>query len=214
VIYLFKTPVYIQKLFPKNIWRKETDQKTLYLSFDDGPTPEVTDWVLKNLQKYNAKATFFCLGKNIENHTELAQKLLQSPHRIANHSYAHPNGWLTKTTSYCNDIQKAQKIIEYLQENLKAKQEKIFRPPYGKISFLQAKNLRKKGFKVVLWEVLSGDFDKKLSPQKSLQKVLKNTRSGSIIVFHDSKKAFKTLEYVLPKALAYWSKKGYIFETI
>ena len=212
MFYSHHTPLFIQKLFPKNIWQKKTTKKVIYLTFDDGPTPAVTDWVIDILAKYRARATFFCLGKNIEQHPKIIQRLLQNSHLIANHSYSHYKGWRTHNTRYVTDIEKAQKLIQSIYT--KSVSDKLFRPPYGKSGYFQAKALRKKGYKIVLWSVLSGDFDTNLVPEKAIEKILKHTRSGSIVVFHDSKKAFENLQIILPKMLSYWTNKGYTFEIL
>ena len=188
--------------------------KAIYLTFDDGPTTEVTDWVLKTLREYNAKATFFCEGQNVEKHPDLLQKLHSENHSIGNHSYSHFKGWKTNSTDYITDVEKASLLIEEaLKNNSKntSDSKKLFRPPYGKIKASQAKTLQRLGFTIVMFDVVSGDFDQNLIPEKSLKKVLKHTKSGSILVFHDSKKAFGILKQVLPKVLDTWSKEGYQF---
>ncbi len=212
MFYFHHTPLFIQKLFPKNIWQKDTTKKVIHLTFDDGPTPEVTDWVIDILAQYHAKATFFCLGKNIVEHPKITQRLLQNSHLIANHSYSHYKGWWTPNTRYVTDIEKAQKLIQSIYT--KSVNDKLFRPPYGKLGYFQAKILRKKGYRIVLWDILSGDFDTNLVPKKAIAKILKHTKSGSIVVFHDSKKAFENLQIILPKMLSYWSNKGYTFDIL
>lgn len=208
-----KTPTCIQKLYSKRLWRKDTDKKVIYLTFDDGPTEEVTDWVLKTLEKHNAKATFFALGKNLVAEPELALKLF-SNHNVGNHTFSHKKGWSTPATNYVIDVEKTQKVIDTFQKVEGNITTKLFRPPYGKMSFLQARKIRKKGYTIVMWDVLSGDYNPKLSKEKSLEKLLQHTKKGSIVVFHDSKKAFDTLQYVLPKALEIWSKEGFSFEML
>ena len=209
MFYFFKTPVILQKILPNYLWRKHTNKKVVYLTFDDGPTPIITTSVLKTLKKFNVKATFFCLGKNVENHVDIVDRILKEGHAIGNHTYSHLNGWDTKYKIYLDDIERADK--SFLSSIKSLKEVKLFRPAYGKITLKQAKELRKKDYTIVLWDVLSGDFDTKLSPEKSLRKVVKHTKSGSIVVFHDSIKAQKTLEFVLPKALEYWKENGYDF---
>jgi peptidoglycan/xylan/chitin deacetylase (PgdA/CDA1 family) len=212
MFYLFKTPYLIQKLLPNYLWRKDAYKKAIYLSFDDGPTPIVTSWVLQTLKDFNAKATFFCIGKNAEKNPEIVANILRNGHKIGNHTHSHLNGWKTNSIDYLIDVELANTSLLKIIKS--PKNISLFRPAYGKITFKQAKKLRKQNCKIVLWDVLSGDFDQKLSPVKSLQKVLKHTRSGSIIVFHDSIKAQNTLQFVLPKALEYWEKEGYEFLAI
>lgn len=208
-----KIPTFIQKIYSKRLWRKETDKKVIYLTFDDGPTSEITDWVLETLDKYKAKATFFSLGKNLVAEPELALKIFKN-HQVGNHTFSHLKGWKTAATNYIVDIAKAQKVIDTYAKVDNKSDAKLFRPPYGKMSFLQAKKLRKKGYTIVMWDVLSGDYNPKLSKEKSLENLLKNTKKGSIVVFHDSKKAFNTLQYILPKALETWSKESYTFDVL
>jgi len=208
MFYFFKTPRIIQKLFPKYLWRMPSDKKAIYLTFDDGPTTEVTEWTLETLKKYHAKATFFCEGQNVIKHPTIVKKLLSDGHSVGNHTYSHLNGWETNTNEYINDIEKAEQVLE---ASANGSNSLLFRPPYGKIKPSQANVLLKKGYKIVMIDVVSGDFDLKLNPQKSLLKVLKYTKPGSIVVFHDSKNAYETLQYVLPKALEYWKLKGFEF---
>ncbi len=202
--YFVKTPQWIKHLFNKQIWSFETDQKILYLTFDDGPIPEVTPWVLKQLSKYNAKATFFCIGDNIKKHPKIYNQLIEENHKIGNHTFSHLNGWKTSCNNYLKDIKKAGGLIK----------SRLFRPPYGKISPKQANALRKEGFSIIMWDVLSADFDNSISNEKCFNNVINNTNDGSIIVFHDSIKAQSRLKYVFPKVLEYYTKQGYVFEAI
>ena len=209
MFYLFKTPYFIQKLFPNYLWRKNTDKKVIYLTFDDGPTPAVTPWILETLKKFDAKASFFCIGKNVVLHPKIVNSIIKQNHTIGNHTYSHINGWNVSSKTYLDDVERTRIM---LSKSIESQQDSsFFRPAYGKISFKQSKALRNLGYKIVLWDVLSGDFDLKLSPEKSLKKVLKHTKPGSIVVFHDSIKAQKILQYVLPKALEYWKKEAYEF---
>jgi len=207
--YLAKTPNLITKLFKDQIWSFSTKEKVLYLTFDDGPTPKITDWVLETLKQYNAKATFFCIGKNIEEAPEIFQRILEQGHNIGNHTYNHLNGWKTANKEYLQNILKAEKLIP--KSKITTHKSKIFRPPYGKIKPSQTKLLLKNNYKIVMWSVLSGDFDTTITTEKCLKNVLKNTKNGSIIVFHDSVKAFDKLQIVLPEILEHFSKKGYVF---
>ncbi len=212
--YLVKTPKIIQQLFSKYQWKVTTDKKEIYLTFDDGPIPEITPWVLEQLQKYQAKATFFCVGDNVSKYPEVFNSVVQEGHAIGNHTFNHLNGWKTATNSYVENVEKCAVTIKKQQTKPIETNSLLFRPPHGKIKPSQAKKLLQKGYKIILWDVLSGDFDPGLSKETCLNRVLKNTQKGSIIVFHDSEKAFKNLEYVLPKTLEHFSKKGYVFKNL
>jgi peptidoglycan/xylan/chitin deacetylase (PgdA/CDA1 family) len=204
-MYLVKTPLLLKKLYPKNlIWNKPRTDKVIFLTFDDGPIPIVTPWVLKTLNKFNAKATFFCIGENISKHPEIFSQLKADEHAIGNHTFNHLNGWKTDKITYINNYLKCQEITT----------TKLFRPPHGRIKRSQIKVLAAQNTQIIMWDVLSGDFDTKLSPEKCLYNVLKHTENGSIVVFHDSLKAWGRLEYVLPKALSYWIEKGFRFEIL
>ncbi|MBI3882776.1 MAG: polysaccharide deacetylase family protein [Sphingobacteriales bacterium] len=206
MFYFTKAPWFLKIIYMNCIWQMQGNKKALYLSFDDGPHPLITPFVLDELKKYGAKATFFCIGKNVLEHNTIYSRIIAEGHKVGNHTQNHLNGWKTEDEIYLNDIAEAKKCID----------SELFRPPYGKITKFQLKQLATPRFqlKSVMWSVLSGDFDIKLSPEKCLRNVLKNTTSGSIIVFHDSEKAFERLEYVLPKVLDHFSAKGYSFDTI
>ena len=210
MLYFAKTPHIIKRLFPNLIWDIATKKKVIYLTFDDGPTPEITSWVLSELHKYNAKATFFCIGKNILNHPDITASIITGNHVIGNHTHNHLNGWLKTPKTYLENIKKAQQIID----NKKSTADIFFRPPYGKIKTGVAKKLITNGYKIIMWDVLSGDFDTLITKEKCLENVINNTQEGSIVVFHDSVKASKNLKYTLPKVLDYFSKKGFVFEAI
>ncbi len=199
------------RFFSNYTWRFTTNKKQIYLTFDDGPTPKITPFVLSELKKHNAKATFFCIGKNIENHPHIFKQIIDEGHTIGNHTHNHLNGWENSTKIYLQNIQKTAKIIN---SKLTTYNSQLFRPPYGKIKSAQAKELQKLGYKIILWDVLSADFDTTINHQKCTENVLKNTQNGSIIVFHDSVKASKKLYATLPKVLAELSKKGYEFLAI
>lgn len=189
-------------------------KKTIYLTFDDGPTPEITTWVLNVLKEHKIKATFFCIGNNIDKHPTLFSKIVNEGHAIGNHTYNHLKGWNTLTNEYLADTKKCEESILKLNPGIWNFSSKIFRPPYGKIKTSQSKKLRQLGYKIIMWDVLSADFDQSISPEKCLENVLKNTQSGSVIVFHDSLKAFKNLEYALPKSLEILRQKGFEFDII
>ncbi|MFY0602785.1 MAG: polysaccharide deacetylase family protein [Flavobacteriaceae bacterium] len=202
--YTAKTPLVLRKLFPKYQWRFSSTEKELFLTFDDGPTPQVTEFVLDQLAKYNAKATFFCIGKNALQQSNLYQRIIEDGHAVGNHTHNHMKGWKNKKGEYIANVEKAAKVIH----------SSLFRPPYGKIRKKQAKALIESGYKIIMWDVLSGDFDTTISREKCLNNVIENTESGSIVVFHDSIKAQKRIEYALPKVLEYFTKKGYLFKAI
>ena len=208
--YFIKTPILLKFIFRNRVWRLSTKEKVLYLTFDDGPTPEITEWTLDELKKYEAKATFFCIGKNIAEHPEIFQNILEENHAVGNHTNNHLNGRKTKTAAYLQNIEEAE---NYFEKNRKSEiiNLKLFRPPYGRLTLSQSKKIRKKGYKIIMWDVLSADFDPKISNEKCLENVIRNIENGSIIIFHDSVKASEKLKFVLPKVLEYYSAKGYKF---
>ena len=206
--YLVKTPLLLKKIYTSYLWSINTKEKILYLTFDDGPHPEITPFVLRQLKRYNALATFFCIGKNVVSFPEVYKQIQDEGHTVGNHTYNHLNGWKTENETYYKDIAKASEVID----------SALFRPCYGRITSFQAKNLKQvmKGKEptIVMWDVLSGDFDTECTPQQSLANVVFASAPGSIIVFHDSEKAFPRLEYTLPKILYYFSEKGYLFKVL
>ena len=204
IFYWVKTSIFIKKIFFSHIWSIPNKEKAVYLTFDDGPTPEITEWVLAELKKHEAKATFFCIGNNIEKHPSIFSKILQEGHAIGNHTFNHLNGWKTDKTAYVQNALQCEKAIEAFSYR-----SKLFRPPYGKIKPSQAKALRDKGYQVIMWDVLSADFDQQIFPEQCLENVLRNVSSGSIIVFHDSVKAYENLKYVLPKTLSFLAQNKY-----
>jgi peptidoglycan/xylan/chitin deacetylase (PgdA/CDA1 family) len=207
-----KTNPIIKSIFSNYVWSIPNNEKKVYLTFDDGPIPEITHWVLDQLKVYNCKATFFCIGNNIEKHPEIFNKLIEEGHAIGNHTFNHVKGWNTPNKTYLKEVEKCEELIQ--NSSVFNHQSKLFRPPYGKIKPLQSRRLRKLGYKIIMWDVLSADYKKEISKEKCLQNVLKNVESGSIIVFHDSIKAFTNLEYVLPKTLQFLSENGYQCEII
>ncbi|RSK39765.1 polysaccharide deacetylase family protein [Mangrovimonas spongiae] len=199
-----KLPAIVKYVFPNYVWNVNTNKKHIYLTFDDGPTPKITPWVLDQLQKYNAKATFFCIGNNVDKHPEIFNQILSQGHTVGNHTYNHIKGWKTNTNDYVENVIAASKVIS----------SKLFRPPYGRITRKQAHLISEKGFKIIMWSVISVDWDKSLTKETCLNNVIKNTKKGSIVVFHDSVKASKNMQYALPKVLEYYSKKGYEFKSL
>jgi peptidoglycan/xylan/chitin deacetylase (PgdA/CDA1 family) len=215
--YWIKTNSLIKKIFSKYIWDIPNNENKIYLTFDDGPTSEITHWVLEELKKYEAKATFFCIGNNIEKHPAIFEKIIKEGHSIGNHTCNHLNGWKTSTKEYFENTKQCEVSISKVQStacNLQPVTCNLFRPPYGKIKASQSEKLMQLGYKIIMWDVLSADFDQKISPEKCLQNVLKNVQSGSIIVFHDSVKAFPNLKYTLPKTLENLTKRGFVFEKL
>jgi peptidoglycan/xylan/chitin deacetylase (PgdA/CDA1 family) len=207
-----KTNWFIKTIFPNYVWRMPTREKIVYLTFDDGPTPEITNWVLNQLQKFEAKATFFCIGNNIEKNPTIFHQIITDGHTIGNHTFNHVKGWNTSVDDYVNEVEKCEEAI--VKSSVKRYKSRLFRPPYGKIKPSQAKLLRSKGYKIIMWDVLSGDYDTTISKEKCLKNVLHHVEPGSIIVFHDSVKAFPNLEDTLPKTLSFLTEKGYKMKVI
>ena len=204
--YFIKTPWLLKKIYPTLIWDMPATDNALYLTFDDGPHPAITPTVLKHLQQYNAKATFFCIGNNVVNNPEVYKSIIDAGHTVGNHTHNHLNGWKTKDKQYAENIKEAAKHI----------QSTLFRPPYGRITKFQARLLQNGAnpYKIIMWSVLSGDFDIQLTPHKCLQNVIKHTRPGDIIVFHDSEKANPRMGYALPRVLEHFSKLGYVCKAL
>lgn len=226
-----RTPRFIKKLFPNYVWGVSTTKKVIYLTFDDGPTPEITNWTLDVLKQYNAKATFFCIGNNVEKHPEIFHDILNAGHAIGNHTHNHLKGWKNSADAYLKNVDKAQDIIKFQIPKTKfqnlandSQSSKIvnqqslitnlFRPPYGQITSKQGKKLIALGYRIIMWDVLSFDWQNRVSEQRCLDNIINNTTKGSIIVFHDSVKASRNMQYALPKVLAYFSEKGYRFEPL
>ncbi|MBK7873012.1 MAG: polysaccharide deacetylase family protein [Saprospiraceae bacterium] len=202
-MYLIKTPQVIQNLFPNFTWRIPSNEKVLYLTFDDGPIPEVTPWVLELLAEYNAKATFFCVGDNIRKHPEVFKQVKEAGHSVGNHTFNHLNGWNTENIPYFHNVRHCASLTH----------SALFRPPYGRLKPKQAQFLQRH-YRIVMWDVLSGDFDANISTEQCLDNVINNAKPGSIVVFHDSLKAVEKLQYVLPKVFDHFTQKGYIFEQL
>jgi peptidoglycan/xylan/chitin deacetylase (PgdA/CDA1 family) len=205
-MYLVKTPWLLKKLYPKLIWDVNDKTRCIYLTFDDGPIPIVTPFVLNILKQYNAKATFFCIGDNVRKYPEIFEQVKAGGHAIGNHTYNHLKGWDTANEIYLDNFLRADKLLNTT----------LFRPPYGRVKKEQVKLLQaaKPGLKIIMWNVLSADFDANVKPGQCLQNVLKHTGNGDIVLFHDSLKAKERMEYALPKAMEYWSKEGYSFRAL
>jgi len=200
-MFLAKSPAIIKKYYPNLVWDIPNDENKIYLTFDDGPIPEVTEWVLDILKQYNIKATFFCIGHNIEKHPQVFEKVKQEGHAVGNHSFHHLSGWETDDEDYLRNIAKCQSLTN----------SNLLRPPYGRIKKSQITNLIA-DYKIIMWNVLSGDFDPKTTPEKCYNNVVNNTKSGSIIVFHDSVKAAENLKHALPKTIEYLLEQGFVFD--
>ncbi len=199
MIYPVKTPAIFRKLFPSLIWHKGRDQKIVYLTFDDGPSPEITDQVVEILDEHQVKACFFLIGDKIQKYPETYNLLLQKGHQIGNHTFHHLNGWRTSTDKYVDNFNQCADLID----------SHLFRPPYGRIKSSQIKALQDQD--IIMWDVLSGDFDPKLSGQDCLNNLTENVENGSIIVMHDSEKAKEKVLYVLPKFIVWAKEQGYSF---
>ena len=219
--YLVQTPKFVQRMFPKRIWAFPNSGKKIYLTFDDGPIPEVTPWVLDLLQQHNAKATFFCIGDNIAKHPEIFKRIISEGHAIGNHTFNHLNGWKTKPEDYIENVLKAKSEIVHRISSIYPEQSQkvapyttFFRPPYGKITSVQAKSIQQKGYQIVMWNVLSADYDTSISAEKCFKNVAENIKPGSIVVFHDSLKAQKNMQYALPKVLELIAENGWSCEKI
>ena len=200
---LVRPPYFLRKYFYELVWNIPTDEKIIYLTFDDVPIPEVTPWVLQTLQQYNAQATFFCVGDNANRYPHIFEQLKNSHHTVANHTNNHLNGWHTRDKDYFKNISKANLTI----------QSKFFRPPYGRITHTQI-HVIKKHYKIIMWDVLSKDYNTTLTGEQCFQNVITHAKPGSIVVFHDSVKAKERLQYALPKVLKYYSDLGYRFKVI
>jgi len=198
-----KVPFFIKLFYSSLIWDKKEGKKIIYLTFDDGPTPGVTNIILDELKKYNAKATFFCIGDNIEKTEDLFNRIKEEGHAVGNHSFDHLNGWKTNNKEYLQNIEKCQSLT----------QTRLFRPPFGKIKLSQINKLLP-NYKIIMWSILSADFHLKISPEKCLKRVLKHTKGGDIVVFHDSDRAKENVLYSLPIVLEHFTNSGYKFEAL
>ncbi len=206
-MYLVKPPLFLKLFYPSLIWNESRNEKIIYLTFDDGPIPDVTEFVLKTLETYKVKATFFCIGDNVIKHPEIFETIKKNGHSIGNHTFNHLKGWDTPSDIYLDNTIKCEQIT----------QSNLFRPPYGRIKQSQIKKIREtfgKHYKIVMWDVLSGDYDPGTSPEECLKNVLKHTQNGSIVVFHDSLKASKNMQYTLPLFLQHFQDLGFSFQTL
>ncbi len=202
-MYLARSPLLLRRIYASLTWRIAGTERRIFLTFDDGPIPEITPWVLGQLKTYNAKATFFCIGDNVKKHHSIFDEIKDAGHGIGNHTFHHINGWKSSLNEYVEDTKNCNELVD----------SNLFRPPYGRIKRSQIKSLLP-DYKIIMWDVLSRDFDKTLSIDKGFQYIKKHVRPGSIIVFHDSVKAWPRLKELLPLTLDYFSKAGYSFEKI
>jgi peptidoglycan/xylan/chitin deacetylase (PgdA/CDA1 family) len=223
-MFIHKTNFLMQALYPNFIWRLPTAKKEIFLTFDDGPIQEVTEFVLEELEKYQAKATFFCIGGNIEKYPNIFQKVVNQQHTIGNHTFNHLKGWDTEDKIYIDNFKKCEEIIEdrfsmfdvrnsEFEHQTSNIEHRKFRPPFGRIKRSQAKEILK-SHEIVMWDVLTGDYDQSLSKERVLSKALQHTEQGSIVLFHDSIKASKNMMYALPRVLEHFSERGFIFKAI
>ena len=206
MFYFVKTPGWLKKIYKERTWSIDTKEKNIYLTFDDGPHPEITNIILDDLKAYNASATFFCIGKNVIDYPDVYKRIIEEGHAVGNHTHNHLNGWKTGDAEYLDNIAVAKKHID----------SNLFRPPYGRITKFQQIQLQKNKFQLntIMWSVLSGDFDTTLKPKQCLENVLLNSKEGSIVVFHDSEKAKEAVLFSLPQVLKYFTGKGYTFKKI
>ncbi len=208
-LYPLTFPSVFQKVFPSLLYHKSDNSKKIFLTFDDGPTEIITDWVLQELEKYQAKATFFCIGQKIKRNPDIFQRVIDGGHQIGNHTYQHIKGWKSDIKNYVASAMDTEKMITKYRRS-----SKLFRPPYGKIKMRQIKSLQENGLKIVMWTSVSGDFSRNLNTDKVINKLSRNTKSGDILVFHDSTKAAENLKAILPDLLKKLSEKGFEFATL
>lgn len=202
-MFIEQPPTAFRIFFPNAAWRIPQKEKTVYLTFDDGPIPEVTPWVLEILEKYGVKATFFCVGDNVRKHPEVFKQVVDAGHKVGNHSFNHIQGFKYSTRRYLENIEKADALIH----------SELYRPPHGQLYIRQQLKLKRK-YQIVMWDVVTRDYNKELSGDFVLSIVKKKVRNGSIIVFHDSLKAEKNMKYAMPKAIEWLLQEGYRFEVL
>lgn len=199
-MYLVRPPYLLKKLYSKSVWRMDEREKKLYLTFDDGPVPQVTPWVLRTLKQFDIKATFFCVGDNVKKHPDVYAQVIDEGHAVGNHTFNHISGWKSSTKNYLDNISLCAEQVS----------SGLFRPPYGRLKRSQYE-AASRDYRIVMWDVLSGDFDAATSEEKCLHNVISYSRNGSVIVFHDSIKAERNMKYALPRAIEHFLKEGYSF---
>jgi peptidoglycan/xylan/chitin deacetylase (PgdA/CDA1 family) len=204
-MFLHHSPFWLKAFFPGFTWHIPTKEKSIFLTFDDGPIPDITENVLEILAKFNAKATFFSIGNNVLKHPDVYEMVKNGGHSIGNHTFNHMNGWKTEDAVYLENIDKCQQ-----QLNLETK---LFRPPYGRIKKSQSRVVLQDK-QIIMWDVLSGDFSPEIHPEVCLKKSIQHTRPGSIVLFHDSIKASKNMLHTLPRYLETFTERGYRFEAL
>ncbi len=210
---LYKTPKLVKQFWQTYTWQKNTAERKIYLTFDDGPIPVLTEYVLEVLADFNAKASFFCVGDNVLKNPGIFQKILAAGHQVGNHTFHHLKGTKKDTSTYLNNVAQCQEIFQKTGWEMPSEQLPLFRPPYGRLKNTQAQGL-KKHYQLVMWSVLTYDFDATLSPEQCYQNAVAATENGAIVVFHDNWKAEGNLRYVLPRFLAHFSRQGYQFESL
>lgn len=206
----FKIPFFFKFIYGKGIFNLSREEKVIYLTFDDGPILDLTEFILDQLSAYNAKATFFCVGENIKKNSTIFQKILQNNHAVGNHTFNHLKGTNTSNDKYFENIRFCEQIMaSHSFEN----KTKLFRPPYGKMKLSQYNEI-KKTHKIIFWDMLTYDFDNTLSPEKCYENAIKHIKNGSIVVFHDNIKATASLKFLLPKLLKYYKELGFEFKSL
>ncbi len=194
---------FLPYLFPSATWRKEKNKNNIYLTFDDGPIPEITPWILDCLKEKDVKACFFCVGDNVRKYPELYQRILDEGHQVGNHTFNHLKGWDQKDSNYLDNIAQCRTLVD----------SQLFRPPYGRLKKSQLSQVSK-DYEVIMWDVLTGDYDKRISPEQCLNNAVNYSRAGSIIVFHDNIKAIANLQYALPRTIDQLRAKGFQFQLL
>jgi peptidoglycan/xylan/chitin deacetylase (PgdA/CDA1 family) len=204
-MYFIKPPYWVRKIYKHAVFNKPSEQLVVYLTFDDGPIPEITPWVLETLAQYKAQATFFCIGDNVRKYPEVFNAVKASGHSIGNHTFNHLNAWKVSKTAYLQNIEQCSALVN----------SRLFRPPYGKITPALLKHLTQVlNYEVILWDVLSADFDTTITGEQCYHNVMNNVQNGSIIIFHDSLKAEERLRYALPRVLKFLQEREFTFKKL
>lgn len=219
-----RVPSFLKWWYPSwFVWDRKSKNKVIYLTFDDGPIPEVTEWVLDMLSslsipnEFPVKASFFCIGENVQKHPHIFQRIQSEGHQVGNHTFNHLKGWKTNDETYIENTVKASEIMGKFATSKTSSTElafPLFRPPYGKIQKSQARKLRALGYKIIMYRVVAYDWEPSVSPEQCLSNVINNTKSGDLVVFHDSIKAFRNMQYALPRMITHFKEKGYRFESL
>jgi peptidoglycan-N-acetylglucosamine deacetylase len=213
IMFIHKTNFLMRAVYPNFLWRVKTNEKVIYLTFDDGPIPEVTEFVLEELKKYQAKATFFCIGGNIEKYPNVFHQIVNQGHTVGNHTFNHLKGWYTEDEEYLDNFRKCDGIISKSEIRNPKSEIRKFRPPYGRIKRNQAKEIVKT-HEIVMWDVLTGDYNQSISKETVLKKSLQHSEAGSIVLFHDSIKAERNLMHTLPRFLDHFAEQGFTFQKL